>query len=147
MTRLPTTASLRARLGGALLLRLVTVAGLVIDAVIHLQLAPVYQLAAPGGIGQGNLFRVEAVLALVTALFLLVRPSRTTHAAAFAVAAGGLAAVLLYRYVDIPAVGPIPAMYEPLWFVKKTVTAVAEAVATIGALMGLLSRTQSTPSR
>ena len=147
MMRLPPMASMRTRLGGALLLRLATVAGLVIDAVIHLQLAPVYQLAAPGGIGQGNLFRVEAVLALVTALFLLVRPSRITYTAAFAVAAGGLAAVLLYRYVDVPAVGPIPAMYEPLWFAKKTVTAVAEAVATVTALIGLLSRTQSAPSR
>jgi hypothetical protein len=147
MTRLPSMASMRTRVGGALLLRLATVAGLVVDAVIHLQLAPVYQLAAPGGIGQGNLFRVEAVLALVTALFLLVRPSRITYAAAFAVAAGGLAAVLLYRYVDVPAVGPIPAMYEPLWFAKKTVTAVAEAVATVTALIGLLSRTQSAPSR
>ena len=28
------------------------------------------------------------------------------------------------------AFGPIPSMYEPLWFTKKTVTAVAEAVAT-----------------
>ena len=128
-------------------LRLVIIGGLAVDAVIHLQLAPVYQLAAPGGIGQGNLFRVEAGLALVAALLLLVRPSRITYAFAFAVAAGGLVAVLLYRYVDVPALGPIPSMYEPLWFAKKTATAVAEAAAAVGALTGLLRRTQSVPPR
>jgi hypothetical protein len=123
------------------------VAGLVVDAVTHLQLASVYQMAAPGGIGQGNLFRVEAVLALLAAVFLLVSPSRIAYAAAFAVAAGGLAAVLLNRYLDVPALGPIPSMYEPLWFAKKTATAVAEAGAAAGALTGLLSRTQSAPPR
>lgn len=50
-----------------------------------------------------------------------------------------LAAVLLYRYVDVPALGPIPAMDEPVWFAKKTARAVAEAVATLGGASGLLS--------
>jgi hypothetical protein len=116
---------------------LVAAAGLVADAVVHLQLAPDYQLAAPAGIGQGNLFRVEAVVAVLVALWVLVRPSRLSFAAAFLVAASALAAVLLYRYVDVPAFGPIPSMYEPLWFPEKTLSAVAEAVATLAALTGL----------
>jgi len=126
----------------SVLLRLSTVAGLVVDAVIHLQLAPVYQLAAAGGIGQGNLFRIEAVLAFLMAVTVLLRPTRI----ALAGAAGGLAAVLLYRYVDVPALGPIPSTYEPLWFAKKTVTAVAGAAAA-GALIGFLSRSQSAAPR
>ena len=130
-----------------MLWRLVTVAGLAVDAVIHLQLAPVYQLAAPGGIGQGNLFRIEAVLALLAAVIVLLRPTRIGYAAAFAIATGGLVAVLLYRYIDVPALGPIPSMYEPLWFAKKTVTAVAEAAAAGSALTGLLRRPQSAPPR
>lgn len=121
-----------------LALRLITVAGLVVDAVIHLQLASLYQLAAPGGIGQGNLFRVEAGVAILVGLYLLLRGGRLAYAAAFVVAASALVAVLLYRYVDVPALGPIPSMYEPLWFAKKTATAVAEAVATVAALAGLL---------
>jgi hypothetical protein len=68
------------------------------------------------------------------------------YAAACAVAAGGLAAVLLYRYVDVPALGPIPPMYAPLWFAKETVTAVAGAAAA-GALIGFLSRSQSAAPR
>lgn len=119
-------------------IRLITVAGLIVDAVIHLQLASVYQQAAPAGIGQGNLFRIEAGLAILVAGYLLLRGDRLAYAAAFAVGASGLAAVLLYRYVDVPAVGPIPSMYEPLWFAKKTATAVAEAIAAVAALVGLL---------
>lgn len=84
------------------MLRLATAAALIIDAVIHLQLASDYQLAA-----------------------------------AAVVAASALAAVLLYRYVDVPAIGPIPSMYEPLWFTKKTITTLAEAAGTLTALAGL----------
>jgi hypothetical protein len=116
---------------------LVTAAGLVADAVVHLRLAPDYQLAAPAGIGQGNLFRIEAGAAVLVALWVLVRPSRPSFAAAFLVAASALAAVLLYRYVDVPALGPIPSMYEPSWFPEKTLSAVAEAVAAVAALVGL----------
>jgi hypothetical protein len=115
-------------------LRVVTAGALAVEAVIHLQLASNYQLAAPGGIGQGNLFRIEAVLALLAALSVLLLGSRITYLAAFAVGAGGLVAVVLYRYVNVPAIGPLPSMYEPVWFFKKTVTAVAEAVAAITAL-------------
>jgi len=127
-------------------LRVVTAAGLAIDAVVHLQLAPTYQLAAPAGIGQGNLFRIEAALAVLAALWVLIRGSRAAFAAALLVAAGGLVAVLVYRYFQLPAFGPIPAMYEPLWFFKKSLTAVAEAVATVAALLGYLHRSQSLPA-
>lgn len=120
-----------------LALRLITVAGLAVDAIVHLQLAPGYQLAARGGIGEGNLFRIEAAMAIVVALGVLIRPGRTTYAAAFLVAAGGLGAVLLYRYVDVPAFGPLPSMYEPVWFAKKSLSAVAEGLAAVAALVGV----------
>jgi hypothetical protein len=118
-------------------LRGATAAGLALDAVIHLQLASRYQLAAPGGIGQGNLFRVEAAAAILAALYVLLRGSRPAYAAAFVVAASALGAVLLYRYVNVGALGPIPSMYEPIWFAKKTAAALAEAVSTLAAVAGL----------
>ena len=104
---------------------------LLVDAVVHLHLAPGYQLSAPGGIGAGNLFRIEAAVALVAAVFVVVRGSRTSYAAAFLVALSALGAVLLYRYVDVPMFGPLPAMYEPVWFPEKTFSAVAEAIAVV----------------
>ena len=128
-------------------LRAVTAAALIVEAVIHLQLAANYQLAAPAGIGQGNLFRIEAAVALLAALWVLVSGSWKAYAAALLVAAGGLGAVLLYRYYQVPAFGPIPSMYEPLWYFKKTVTAVAEALATVTALIGFLLVRQSASSR
>lgn len=131
--RRPATPALR------LAARVFTAAGLLVDAVVHLQLASGYQAAAPGGIGEGSIFRVEAVVAVLVALAVLIRPGRVVYAIAFVVAFSALAAVLLYRYVDVPALGPIPSMYEPVWFTAKTTTAVAEAVATIGAAAGLLS--------
>jgi hypothetical protein len=119
--------------------RLLTAAGLVVDAVVHLQLASGYQQAAPGGIGEGTLFRIEAAVAVVVALAVLIRPGRAVYGAAFVVAASALGAVLLYRYVDVPALGPIPSMYEPGWFAKKTATAAAEATAVLGAAAGLFA--------
>jgi hypothetical protein len=113
-------------------------AGLVVDAVIHLQLAAQYQLAAPGGIGQGTLFRIQATAAALAALWVLVRSSRLATLSAAAIAASALVAVLLYRYVDVPAFGPLPAMYEPLWFAQKTATAVAEGVVILAAVGDVL---------
>lgn len=121
-----------------LALRVVIAVALVIDAVIHLQLAANYQLAAPGGIGQGTLFRVQSVVALAAALYVLVRGSRLSYLLAAAIALAAFAAVVLYRYVDVPAIGPIPSMYEPIWYFEKTLTAVAEAVGGVLAIIGFV---------
>ena len=45
------------------------------------------------------------------------------------VAFGGVAAVLLYRYVDVGAIGPLPDMYDASWYSEKTWSAIAEAAA------------------
>ncbi|WP_196884671.1 hypothetical protein [Arthrobacter sp. CAN_A214] len=117
-------------------LRVLTAAGLILSAVIHFQLAPGFQQAYPGGIGGGNLFRIQAVIAVLAALYVLIRGDRPSYAVAAAVALSALAAVVLYRYVQVPAIGPIPSMYEPVWYAKKTLTAMAEAVAGFLAIIG-----------
>ena len=114
-------------------LRLIVVVGLGIQAVVHLRLAANYQLAYTGGVGGGNLFRVEAVMAILAGVYLLVRGSRPAYL--LAVALGGLTAVVLYRYIDVPSLGSIPGMYEPIWFFEKGLSAVAEAAAGVFALM------------
>lgn len=135
----------RAGRTGAIAARVVCAVGLGVDAVVHWQLAADYQLAAPGGIGQGNLFRIEAVTAVLVAAVVLVSGARVAFAAALLVAASAVGAVLLYRYVDVPAFGPIPSMYEPIWFVKKTVSAVAEGVAVIAATVGVITARRTDP--
>lgn len=130
-----------------IVLRVLVAAALVIDAVVHWQLAPGYQLAAPAGIGQGTLFRLEAVAAVLVGLYVLVRGSRPAYAAALVVAASAFIAVLLYRYVDIPALGPIPAMYEPVWFFGKSLSAVAEGLGAVLAGVGFLRQRGSDRQR
>lgn len=119
-----------------LVLRIVIAAALVVDAVIHLQLAPGYEQAAPGGIGQGTLFVIQSIVAILIAVYVLVRGSKLSYALAAMIAFAALFAVILYRYVDVPAIGPMPAMYEPIWYFQKTLTAVVEAIAGILAIIG-----------
>ncbi|MDQ0731076.1 hypothetical protein QFZ57_001870 [Arthrobacter sp. B1I2] len=119
-------------------LRLLTALALFIDAGVHLFLAPGYQDAQPGMVSQGTLFLLEAAAAVVAGIYVLVRGSRAAYALALAVALSAFAAVVLYRYVDIPAIGPIPAMYDPVWFFSKTLSAVAEGVGSLLALAGLV---------
>ncbi|WP_394771410.1 hypothetical protein [Lacisediminihabitans sp.] len=119
-------------------LRLLVTASLATDAVVHILLAPGYQLANPGGIGQGNLFYLESASAIAVALYVLIRGSRPAYLLALAITASALAAVLLSSLVRLPAIGPIPSMYEPIWFFEKTLTAVAEAVGAVLALVGLI---------
>lgn len=127
----------------SVVLRLLTALALFIDAGVHLFLAPGYQDAQPGTISQGTLFLLEAAVALVAGLYVLIRGSRAAYALALLVSLSAFAAVVLYRYVDIPAIGPIPAMYDPVWFFSKTLSAVAEGAGALLALAGLV-RTRRT---
>jgi hypothetical protein len=119
-------------------LRLVTAAALAVDAYVHADLAPTYDFTH-ATISQGTLFRVEAGIASLAALLVIVAGRRRlVWAFAFLVAVGGLFAVLLYRYVDVGAFGPFPNMYEPIWYAEKTRSAIAEAIGAGTALAGLL---------
>ena len=113
---------------------LVAVAGLAIDAYVHFHLAPVYAPIRSNVLNEGELFRAEATVAVMAAAALLVRPRRYTAALAFVVSAGGTAAVLVYAYVDVGAIGPLPDMYDPLWYAEKTLSAVAEGIAAVASL-------------
>ena len=119
-------------------LRLGVVVALVVDAVVHWRLATGYDVAFPGGIGGGAVFRIEAVVAVLVALLLVYTGNRLAWAAAFAVLASAFVAVVLYRYVEVPQLGPIPSMYEPIWFAEKTISAVAEGVGALLAAAGLV---------
>ncbi|MEP7193645.1 MAG: hypothetical protein ABI903_12355 [Actinomycetota bacterium] len=123
------------------LLTVVIAAGLGVDAFVHWRLAPDFDTltgAASPHISQGQLFRLEAVLALIAMLAVLTSRHRLVVAFAFLVAAGGLGAVLLYGYFDIGGFGPLPDMYDPVWSRQKTISAIAEALAALAALCLLL---------
>ena len=110
-------------------LRLLSAAGLAIDAYVHAHLAGNYD-GIRANVSQGDLFLIEAAAASFAALVVLVVPwRRVAFAVAASVGGGGLAAVLVYRYVNVGRLGPLPNMYEPIWYFQKTLSAYAEGVA------------------
>jgi hypothetical protein len=127
-------------------LRVGTAAALAIDAVVHWQNAPAYDDIGTT-LTQGALFRAEAAAAVVAGLLVLVRPRRSSWVAALLVAASALGAVLLYRYVDVGQLGPLPDMYENTWQVPgKLLSAWAEGAAVVLAGLGLLTHRGAAPT-
>lgn len=128
-----------------LALRIVAAASLAVVAYVHLDLAGTYDAIA-ATVSQGALFRLEAALAVLAAVVVLVPAHRWTYLPALLVAAGSLAAVLVYRYVDVGALGPLPNMYEPVWFTQKTVAALAAALGMLAAAIGLATSRARRPA-
>lgn len=121
-----------------LLARGVIAGGLAVDAWVHADLAHTYaNYGHP--VSQGDLFLAEAVVSTVTAVLVLVWPRWQSLALAFVVAATAFGAVMLYRYVDVGSLGPLPNMYEPVWYPEKTYSAIAETVAAMASALFLLA--------
>jgi hypothetical protein len=118
-------------------LQAITVVGLAIDAKIHLNLATTYDPVASSTISQGDLFRIEGALAIAAAVLVLIRKPVFALAAVM-VAGGGLLPLLVYRYYNVGAIGPLPNMYEPAWYPDKTNTCIAQAIAAVAALILLV---------
>lgn len=119
--------------------RLLAAAGLAADVYLHARLAESYDtVSAP--LSQGTLFRIEAAIAALAALLLLVWRRPLADAFAWTVAAGGLAALLLYRYVDVGELGPLPDMYEPVWFTDKNLVVIAQVLTLLATSVLLLTR-------
>lgn len=87
------------------------------------------------------------MVAVLVAAWLVVTGSRVAWASAFLVLASALVAVVLYRYVPVPQLGPIPSMYEPIWFPEKTVSAVAEGSGALLAAVAFAVTARRTPMR
>lgn len=129
------------------IVRVLVAAGLAVDAVVHQRLAPGMDIAAPDGIGGGNLFRIQGAVAAFAAVLLLVTGRWWAYAIAGLVALSALGPVLLYHFVNVPAIGPIPSMYDPLWSTAKVVSIVAESGAVVLAGVGVALTRPSTPDR
>ncbi|HEU5034989.1 MAG TPA: hypothetical protein VFT62_09570 [Mycobacteriales bacterium] len=123
----------RSDLGG-LLLRVLAVAGLGISAYVHLHLASRYPY--PGTITGTQLFDIQGAVAAAVGLALLVTGNRWVWRVAFLVGAASLGAVLLYRYVDVGALGPLPNMNDGTWQpTEKVVSTVAEGAVVLFTLL------------
>ena len=139
-------APARPRSASDAVLRVGVASALVVDAVVHWRLAQGYGVAFPGGIGGDAVFRIEAVVALLAAVFVLYNGSRAAWGAAFLVLASAFLAVVLYRYVEIPQLGPIPSMYEPIWYREKTISAAVEGAGAALAAAGFFATARHRPA-
>jgi hypothetical protein len=128
-----------------LILRLIAAVGLAIDAGIHAKLAPQYD-AVNASISQGTLFRIEAGVAALAVVVVLAWRHRLGDLFALLTAAAGLAALLVYRYVDVGTLGPFPNMYEPVWFTDKVWAVIGQAMAVVS-LLALLPRRRAERTR
>jgi hypothetical protein len=117
--------------------RLIAVAGLAIDAYVHLNLASTYS-EAQAPINEGVLFRAEAVLALITVIALTISRRRLPFVLGLAVSASALTLILVTRYVDIGPLGPFPNLYDPVWYPEKLWAAGGEAGAAVASVTGIL---------
>ena len=118
---------------------LATAATLAIDAYVHFHDAGFYDSVRTSVLSQGMLFRVQGAVAIGVGLMLLARPRRLRWAGALVVVASALGAVLIYRYIDVGVLGPLPNMYEPTWALPgKVASAWAETAGTLLAALGLL---------
>ena len=137
--RHPTAVRRPPKPAAALALRVVAAAGLAVDAYVHADLT----LLSAGArfTGQQGVFLLEAGVALGAALLVASGRRRGSGLFAVLVAASALAAVVTYRYVDLGPIGPLPDIYEPVWYPEKVVSVVGEATALVAA--GLLLRRRS----
>jgi len=118
-------------------LRLLGAAALAISSYVHLHGAHFYT-SLGNTITQADLFYAQGAVAAAVALWVLLTGHRWAWVAVGLVGAGSFAAVMLYRYVNVGAIGPIPNMYEPSWQTnEKLLSAYAEAAAVVIAVVAL----------
>jgi hypothetical protein len=119
-------------------LRILTAGALIADAVVHLQDAYFYDANAGSLITQGELFRVQAGVAIAAGVLVLAWPRWPTWILAFLVTASAVGAVVICTYVSIGPFAGLPGMYEPSWAPPgKLLSAYAEGAGAALSLAGL----------
>ena len=125
-----------------LVLRVAGAGALGISSYVHLHGAHFYR-SLGDTITQADLFCVQGAVAAAVGLWVLVTGSRWAWVAVALVGAASFAAVVVYRYVDVGAIGPIPNMYEPSWQTnQKLLSAYAEAGSVVIAVVALVRRSR-----
>ncbi len=122
-----------------LALRILAAAALLVAGILHLKVASQYDYSPGTLLSIGDEFRLQFAATVVAALLLLVVRTWPWWPALL-VAGATLVAVVASVYVQVPAIGPLPAFpHEPWSAEAKVASAVAEAVAVVLAIAGLLS--------
>ena len=116
-------------------LLLAAVGGLLVDAWVHIDLDHLYDFPQPGWVNESVLFQIEGLLAMGAAVWLVIRQDVWSAGFAALLSGGGAFLLILYRYVDVGRIGPIPNMHEPIWFTEKSVCVIGELVAFVASAL------------
>jgi glucan phosphoethanolaminetransferase (alkaline phosphatase superfamily) len=120
-------------------LAVVTAVLLAVDAYVHLANASQYDSFKSSVMSEGTLFRIQGVVAIVVAVAVLIWPRMLTWVLSLLVAGSAAVAVVLYTYVNVGPLGPLPNLYENTWNAPgKVGSAVAETAAALIAIAGLV---------
>jgi glucan phosphoethanolaminetransferase (alkaline phosphatase superfamily) len=120
-------------------LAVVTAILLAVDAYVHLKNASQYDSFKSSVMSEGTLFRIQGVVAIVVAVALVIWPRVIMWVVSLLVAGSAAVAVVLYTYVNVGALGPLPNLYENTWQPSgKVLSAVAEAAAAVLSIIGLV---------
>lgn len=120
-------------------LAVVTAVLLAVDAYVHLANASQYDSFKSSVMSEGTLFRIQGVVAIVVAVAVLIWPRMLTWVLSLLVAGSAAVAVVLYTYVNVGPLGPLPNLYENTWNVPgKVGSAVAETAAALVSIAGLV---------
>jgi glucan phosphoethanolaminetransferase (alkaline phosphatase superfamily) len=112
---------------------------LAIDAYVHLKNASQYDSFKSSVMSEGTLFRIQGIAAIVVAVAVLIWPRVITWLLALLVSGSAAVAVVLYTYVDVGPLGPLPNLYENTWRAPgKLASAVAETAGVLVAIVGLV---------
>jgi len=127
-----------------LVLRVLAAACLGISAYVHLHLA--HRYGYPGTISGATVFRVQGVVAATVGVLLVLTGNKWVWVVAALVGLASFTAVVLYRYVDVGAIGPLPNMYDSTWqpSPEKLLSAIVELAVPILWLIDLGLRQSST---
>ena len=113
-----------------------TAVGLTVNAVIHLQLATPFDAIAGSLASQGDLFRIQAAVGILSIVLLVA--ARRAWATAFAalIALGGLGMLVASTLVPLDLTGlGLPYLFEPIWYSDKVIAALAQGVAAVAAIL------------
>jgi hypothetical protein len=125
-------------------LRFAALAALATSGYIHLNLASRYSFGP--AITQGQLFIIQGVVAILIGLWLVIRDSWPSWVAAALLMASSCAAVVISTVHQIPAIGPLPSLYEPVWYTEKTISAFVEGAFVLLVLARFALRRRGTPT-
>jgi hypothetical protein len=111
-----------------------TGAGLIVNSVIHLQLAATFDAVAGPLLSQGDLFSIQAAAGILVTVALVIARRPWAAAIAVIIAVGGLGMLVLSTLVplDLTALG-LPVIFEPVWYSDKVIAALAQGLAALAA--------------